>query len=131
MLKNDAGDVKMMRDANYIYIQIGKIKKRLEIIWFQAFFGSGIRTCILCMRNLGVRNASHCSAKGFFESFLQRNKKTSTVWYLFLLWQRYKDSNLKWRSQSPECYRYTIPLFTLLKYSITKKVLCQHLFKNK
>lgn len=32
MLKNNAGDVKMMRDANYIYIQIGKIKKRLEII---------------------------------------------------------------------------------------------------
>ena len=30
------------------------------------------------------------------------------------LWQRYKDSNLKWRSQSPECYRYTIPLYSLL-----------------
>ena len=29
-------------------------------------------------------------------------------------WQRYKDSNLKWRSQSPECYRYTIPLYSLL-----------------
>ena len=27
------------------------------------------------------------------------------------LWQRYKDSNLNIRSQSPLCYRYTIPLY--------------------
>ena len=74
MLKNNAEDVKMMRDANYIYIQLGKIKKGLKSFDFKSFF-SGIRTCILCMQNLGVRNASHCSAERFFESFLQRKKQ--------------------------------------------------------
>ena len=33
------------------------------------------------------------------------------IFFVTLLWQRYKDSNLNIRSQSPLCYRYTIPLF--------------------
>ena len=32
------------------------------------------------------------------------------------LWQRYKDSNLNKRSQSPVCYRYTIPLYAASSY---------------
>ena len=28
-------------------------------------------------------------------------------------WQRYKDSNLNIRSQSPLCYHYTIPLYEI------------------
>jgi hypothetical protein len=33
-------------------------------------------------------------------------------------WQRYKDSNLNIRSQSPLCYHYTIPLNILLNRTI-------------
>ena len=43
--------------------------------------------------------------------FFYRRKKQTSVRMSVFSWQRYKDSNLKWRSQSPECYRYTIPLY--------------------
>ena len=71
--------------------------------WTQAF-----RTLLLALLIITILRILTSSQK----------KKTGTWWCLFSSWQRYKDSNLKWRSQSPECYRYTIPLyFAVLSYS--------------
>ena len=75
-----------------------------------ALTGRGIRTCTLC-RTLAFAGFA-CSANRILRILTSsQKKKTGTWWYLFSSWQRYKDSNLKWRSQSPECYRYTIPLY--------------------
>ena len=54
-------------------------------------------------------NLSDVSQKS--QSGIKKPRNTNVPRY----WQRYKDSNLKWRSQSPECYRYTIPLYSVGK----------------
>ena len=51
---------------------------------------------------------------------------------MFLFWQRYKDSNLNIRSQSPLCYRYTIPLCGICKWYYTMpRADCQAFFAQK
>lgn len=74
-------------------------------------FGSGIRTCILRMQNLGVRNASHCSAKGFFESFLQRKKQAPFGTCFFFgsgIRIRTLNDGVRVRSVTVTLYRYLL-----------------------
>ena len=63
--------------------------------------------------NLVTRSARNNDSSNPY--LLLSKKKQTPVRMSVFSWQRYKDSNLKWRSQSPECYRYTIPLYSVGK----------------
>ncbi len=84
--------------------------------------GSGIRTCpagrTLLLTSFAIRILRIL--------ILLFQSKKDTLKDVFSAWQRYKDSNLNIRSQSPLCYRYTIPLRTsAIILSVTGIVKCK------
>lgn len=51
------------------------------------------------------------NGRGLIASAIQYHKTVFKYCYLWVFWQREKDSNPHKQSQSLSCYPYTIPLF--------------------